>query len=109
MDIDLKPLFESKLCTLNVHESTFEGRGNFPEFDTDTSTVTLKYERSISELVYDENLYKLVFPESKNASNETAEGKSPITFDIDFYFIRRNSPDPKVRQRQKLELQKEFI
>jgi hypothetical protein len=60
-DIDLQPLFESKLCTQNLTDGTIKNVGNFPEFHKDPRQVTEKFTGNMTDLVYCTKIYEQLF------------------------------------------------
>ena len=109
LDVDLKPLFESRLCTQNLcdTDNAIEDIKQFQEFHPDDSTLTVKYTGSMADLRYSDTIYEEVFAEklkqgkkvrgvsALGGAEELAreEGDSPIQYDIDFFFIRHARRD----------------
>ena len=109
LDVDLKPLFESRLCTQNLSDANnaIEDIKQFQEFHPDDSTLTVKYTGTMADLRYSDTIYEEVFAEklkqgkrvrgasALRGTEELAreEGDSPIQYDIDFFFIRHAMRD----------------
>ena len=56
-EIDLKPLFESKLCTQSLCDGAIKHWKNFPEFHASNKTITVPFNESISTLRFSPTIY----------------------------------------------------
>ena len=63
LGLDIKCLFESKICTSSVNRDTLNYIEQYPDFHSDTKTMTVRYEGCIYSLIYDDQAYNTVFGE----------------------------------------------
>ena len=67
LELDLKLLFESKLCTQKLDKEMFVHKEQFPEKHADKSEVIRGYERGFVNLFHDRRVYKDTFGETDDA------------------------------------------
>ena len=61
LGLDIKRLFESKICTTSINRDSIHYIEQYPDFHFNQKSVTLRYDGSIETLIYDDKAYNSVF------------------------------------------------
>ena len=61
LGLDIKRLFESKICTSPINRDSIHYIEQYPDFHSEQISVTLRYDGSIDTLIYDDKAYNTVF------------------------------------------------
>lgn len=111
-DLDLKRLFDSKICTMLVQRDTFKQFSHFPEFHPSAKTMSSPFRGNWVELQNSKTVVEDVFGEKygvqsiRDGNDEDGsllnhEGTQPIWYTIDALFMSC-SEEQRIKQAQNL-------
>ena len=76
LELDIKPLFESKIATQRISRENFMHSNQYPDFHSNKQTKTMAYQHSMMDLIYGEKVYEEVFGLDFETSKDTVLGNS---------------------------------